>query len=318
MPPPPSPPATAGGYGVRRSRPVATKPPALGGPRVLHRWWPTHPPRPSTPPAYPTTVHYHTYRLLSHLPFLLYRTCRRVRGSPEPSRLHPTPCAGGAPGAPPVVADAPLPPRLTAHPTRRQPNLPLGSPTQAPKATSRTRTSGRLGEPRLDLSPLLPPCRFTCLWKGSGSPPTSWDGREGNYRGDLHAAVAPIRRPQRTARARWLNTASSTEAAPAAQPRARPRCPRPPPLGGAVAMLGPHLSCCSPLQGPAGPNTASPRLHGHPPTYQLHFLPHPSYPFLSALRPRPDPPPPLPLAAPTFEATRSAATSPARPIGPAF
>ena len=35
--------ATAGGYGVRRSRPVSTKPPAPRGPRVLHRWWPMHP-----------------------------------------------------------------------------------------------------------------------------------------------------------------------------------------------------------------------------------------------------------------------------------
>ena len=57
--------------------------------------------------------------LQSYLPFLLYRTCRRVRGSPEPPRLHPTPCARGAPGAPPVVADAPLALRLAAHPTRR-------------------------------------------------------------------------------------------------------------------------------------------------------------------------------------------------------
>lgn len=37
--------APAGGYGVRRSRPVSTQPPALGGPRVLPRWWPMHPSR---------------------------------------------------------------------------------------------------------------------------------------------------------------------------------------------------------------------------------------------------------------------------------
>ena len=73
-------------------------------------------PAPHQPPSHGALLHLPTP---SYLPFLLYRTCRRVRGSPEPSRLHPTPCAGGAPGAPPVVADAPLPLRLTAHPTRR-------------------------------------------------------------------------------------------------------------------------------------------------------------------------------------------------------
>ena len=37
--------APAGGYGVRRSRPVSTQPPAREGPRVLPRWWPMHPSR---------------------------------------------------------------------------------------------------------------------------------------------------------------------------------------------------------------------------------------------------------------------------------
>ena len=59
--------APAGGYGVRRSRPVSTQPPALGGPRVLPRWWPMHPSRRALrrtlPDGSPTGLLAHRLRL---------------------------------------------------------------------------------------------------------------------------------------------------------------------------------------------------------------------------------------------------------------
>ena len=59
---------------------------------------------------------------------------RRVRGPPEPSRRHKAPCPRGAPGAPPVVADAPP---EAQHPTSvpnhgALPHLPTPIPPPIP------------------------------------------------------------------------------------------------------------------------------------------------------------------------------------------
>ena len=69
-------------------------------------------------------------------------------------------------------------------------------------------------------------------------------------------------------------------------------------------MLGPHLSCCSPLpKVQLGLIRASPRLHGHLPTHRHRFYLTLRTPSISPFVPASILHLTYPTAAPTFEAT---------------